>query len=120
MQNKSEISVNKIRAAGILNIILPEVFDCAIVVSTIQDEALRDHSISFYHNFEPFIDDSFGPHLFAYEWIKFYFKRLGTYNLPLYSGFTAIHLPHTIRSRHKVTFLAPINEDPNKISSVCD
>ncbi|CAF4371676.1 unnamed protein product, partial [Rotaria sp. Silwood2] len=81
------------------------------------NEALRDHAMSFYHDFEPFIDHSLTPHLFAYGFIKSYFNRLGTCNLPLYSGFMAIHLPHNNRSRHKVTFMTPINEDPNKIET---
>ncbi|CAF3090354.1 unnamed protein product, partial [Rotaria sp. Silwood2] len=82
-----------------------------------EHEALRDHAMSFYHDFEPFIDHSLTPHLFAYGFIKSYFNRLGTCNLPLYSGFMAIHLPHNNRSRHKVTFMTPINEDPNKIET---
>jgi hypothetical protein len=81
------------------------------------DEALRDHSMSFYHNYEPFIDHSLTPHLNAYGFIKSYYNRLGKCNLPLYSGFMAIHLPHISRARHKVTFMPPINEDPNKIET---
>ncbi|CAF1468756.1 unnamed protein product, partial [Rotaria sordida] len=80
-------------------------------------EALHDHAMSFYHDYEPFIDHSLTPHLFAYGFIKSYFNRLGKCNLPLYSGFMAIHLPYNNRSRHKVTFMTPINEDPNKIET---
>ncbi|CAF2152973.1 unnamed protein product, partial [Rotaria magnacalcarata] len=90
---EDEPSINKIRAA---------------------DEALRDHSMTFYHDFEPFIDNTLNPHLFAYGCIKAYYNRLGKNNLPLYSGFMATYLPHAIRPRHKVTFMAPINQDPNK------
>ncbi|CAM4964899.1 unnamed protein product [Rotaria socialis] len=90
---EDESSINKIRAA---------------------DEALRDHSMTFYHDFEPFIDNTLNPHLFAYGCIKAYYNRLGINNLPLYSGFMATYLPHAIRPRHKVTFMAPINQDPNK------
>jgi hypothetical protein len=70
--------------------------------------------MSFYQNYEHFLDHSLIPHLIAYGCIKSYYNRLGEDNLPLYSGFMAIHLPHTIKSRHKVTFMSPINEDPNK------
>ncbi|CAF4865364.1 unnamed protein product [Rotaria sp. Silwood1] len=80
-------------------------------------EALHDHAMSFYHDYEPFIDHSLTPHLFAYGFIKSYFNRLKKCNLPLYSGFMAMHLPHNNRSRHKVTFMTPINEDPNKIGT---
>ncbi|CAF4553069.1 unnamed protein product, partial [Rotaria sp. Silwood2] len=81
------------------------------------DKILLDHSISFYHDFEPFIDHSLAPHLFAYGCIKSYCNRLGENNVPLYSGFMAIHLPHTLRPRHKVTFMSPINNDPNKLET---
>ncbi|CAF4252684.1 unnamed protein product, partial [Rotaria sp. Silwood2] len=33
------------------------------------------------------------------------------------AGFMAIHLPHTIKPRHKVTFMSPLNEDPNKLET---
>lgn len=29
----------------------------------------------------------------------------------------ALHLPYINRSRHKVTFMPPINEDPNKLET---
>ena len=42
---------------------------------------------------------------------------MGSSDLPLYSGFMAIHLPHVARPRHKVTYLSPINQDPNKLET---
>ena len=81
------------------------------------DDALRDHSISFYRDYEPFIDHSLEPHLLAYGCIKAYFNRLGQFNLPLYSGFMAIHLPNIIRPKHRVTYMPPIIEDPNKLET---
>jgi hypothetical protein len=73
--------------------------------------------MSFYHDYEPFIDHTITPHLIAYGCIKSYYNRLGKCILPLYSGFMATHLPHIIRSRHKVTFMPPINQDPNKLET---
>ncbi|CAF4958920.1 unnamed protein product, partial [Rotaria sp. Silwood1] len=95
-QNDGETSMSKIRAV---------------------DKVLHDHAMSFYHDFEPFIDHSLTPHLFAYGFIKSYYNRVGKNNLPLYSGFMAIHLPHSTRPRHKVTFMPPIIEDPNKLET---
>jgi len=78
---------------------------------------LRDHSLSYYHDYEPFVDHSLDIHLLAYGLIQSYYNRIGNSDLPLYSGFMAIHLPHKNRPRHKVTFMPPINQDPNKLET---
>ena len=73
--------------------------------------------MSFYHDYEPFVDKSLASHLLAYGLIKAYFNRLGQLNVPLYSGFMATYLPNVIRPRHKVTYISPINRDPNKLET---
>ncbi|CAF0968968.1 unnamed protein product [Didymodactylos carnosus] len=40
-----------------------------------------------------------------------------TLNLPLLSGFCTVYLPHIDRPLAKITFMPPINEDPNALST---